>query len=144
MMPAVSNTLVFKSDMGQLPVARAWAMEHACDAGLGEDDLFALELVLSEGVSNVVRHAYGGEPGNDIELELNVDDERFVLEIRDFGRPFDTGAFVPPAQEDPDLKVGGRGVELIHQLMDRVDADLSRPPGTLLCMVRFRTPEPTS
>ena len=144
MMPAVSNTLVFKSDMGQLPVARAWAMEHARDAGLGESDLFALELVLSEAVSNVVRHAYGGEPGNDIELELNVDDARFVLEIRDFGRPFDTGAFVPASEDAADLKVGGRGVELIHQLMDRVDADISQPPGTLLRMVRFRTAGATS
>ena len=88
-MPAVTNTLVLKSDMGQLPIARAWAMEQACDAGLGENDLFALELALSEAVSNIVGQAPSGEPGHDIELDLSVDDERVVLEIRDVASPAD-------------------------------------------------------
>lgn len=85
----IPSSIVLRRDAGQLPVARAWVMEHACDAGLAPNDLFAVELGLSEGFAGVLRDTRDDEHAVDeIALELRVDDERVVLEIHEYSEPF--------------------------------------------------------
>ncbi len=124
------------ADVGR---ARAWAVERGRQAGLAEDDLFALEIAVAEALTNVVRHAYGGEPpdrgGEDIGLTVRVADGRLVVVVRDWGEKFE----LAPDAGDIDLdepQTGGYGLYILKELMDDVTTDTSHDEGTELRMER--------
>ncbi|WP_051261905.1 ATP-binding protein [Desulfovibrio inopinatus] len=76
---------------------------------------YALQLMVSEAVTNVVRHAYDDEPG-EVGVELLFDDERAVLLITDQGKPFDPTRVASPDLDNP---LGhGLGVFLIREHAD--------------------------
>jgi serine/threonine-protein kinase RsbW len=119
--------------------ARAWAVDRGREAGLGEDDLFALEIVVAEALTNVVRHAYGGQPpdrdGEDIALTLRVADGRLQVLVRDWGEKFELAADAGDIDLD-ELRTGGYGLYILKELMDDVTADTSHDEGTELRMER--------
>jgi serine/threonine-protein kinase RsbW len=132
----VARTLTIPSRLEAIDDARAWAGGQAREAGVAEDDVFALELAMTEAISNVIRHAYGGDSGREVELELIVDAERLELVVTDGGEPFDAGDARRRDLEDPGE--GGYGLHLIEELMDEV----RREPfagGTRTHLVRRRT-----
>ncbi len=89
---------------------------------LGEPDKYYTELCVVEAVNNVIKHAYGLESGNSIEVEIFLSDECMVFKVRD------TGKFMHFVEEGDscDLKLenlqdfpeNGLGLFLIRSLMD--------------------------
>lgn len=109
--------------------SRAEAVRWACLAIRGvlegvvmeEDDMYYVELAVSEAVTNAMRHAYGGSPDYAIGVHMVVEPERLVVEISDTGKPLDVarveGAGLPE-HDSPEAAAGGRGLFLISQAMD--------------------------
>jgi serine/threonine-protein kinase RsbW len=99
---------------------------------LGLDDLSAgqVELCIVEAATNAIRHAYHGEPGHTVGIALAADTDRLNIEVSDSGTP------MPVEQEQRllhgtvanefqttnlrSLPEGGRGLQIIHDLMDEV------------------------
>lgn len=133
------DTLVIKSRLDRVAEARRWVAHQARSAGFDHDTVSELELVISEALSNVVKHAYGGNEGHEIHLSVTIDDEKLSLTIRDFGQRFDPTTYTPPDLDNP--AEGGYGVYLIQELMDEVTYDTSLPEGTRLSMVKYRSRE---
>ncbi len=78
---------------------------------------YDIMLICQEACSNIVKHAYGEEK-DDIEILMNIYDDRIVLRIRDKGKGFDLSEI-----EDPNpflLKPGGYGLYIIKKLADEV------------------------
>ena len=93
------------------------------DMPADEELRFKLRLSIEEAVENVVRYAYDGGIGW-LEVGTSLDHDNLVLtvELRDAGVPFN-----PLEQPDPDTtakaedrNVGGLGIYLCKQLMDRI------------------------
>ena len=104
----------------------AAAARHAVDqlSGLPEDQLGDVRLLVSELVTNSLRHAELG-PDDNIVLVLGVDDAKVRVEVADPGKGF---AYAGPAT-DPD-DVDGWGLYLVETLSDRwgVDKDAGDGP----------------
>ncbi|RME46512.1 MAG: ATP-binding protein [Chloroflexi bacterium] len=130
------ETLVIHSRLAAVAEARRWASDHVRAAGFDNDVVFAVELALSEALTNVIEHAYAGDETQEIRLSLAIDDEKLRLTIRDFGRKFDLSSYQSPNLDVP--AEGGYGVYLIHQLMDEVNYDTSPAQGTRLSLVKYR------
>ncbi len=83
-------------------------------------------LAVSEACTNVIRHAYGPHRSGEIVLEIfnNQDEMRFRL--LDFAPPVDRAACRAPASTE--LRPGGLGMRLIHQIMDEARF-IDPPPG---------------
>ena len=118
---SAKDRLVIDSRLEAVSQAREWVVERAKQARLSRETIGDLKLVLTEAVTNVVRHSYDGEPGHQIILSWAVDDETLTLTIRDFGRPFDPSRYQPPDLSE--LQTGGYGIFLIQSLMDEVRYD---------------------
>lgn len=89
----------------------------ALAAEMPADMAAAVELALVEACANVVRHAYG-EDGGTVEMRVALAPGCLVrFQVVDWGQPFD-----PPERWGlPDEhSTSGRGLFLIHTLMDRV------------------------
>ena len=86
------------------------------------------ELVASELITNIVRHAYGisllTEPAADelddreIRVEMELENDRIVMNLYDSGKAFDIERVLTPDLQQP--KEGGYGIWIVRQLMDDV------------------------
>lgn len=85
-------------------------------------DADAVELCVVEAVNNAVEHAYGGQPGQVVEVDLNVDPAALHIAVRDRGRAMNWAAAC--ARADPTalhtVSDGGRGLFIMRSLMDEL------------------------
>ncbi len=90
--------------------------EH-CAALIAEP---AVALVVQEAMANAVVHGCGADPSKQVQCELGCDPHLGLLVVvRDPGPGFDYAALAPVGG-DNGLADHGRGIYLIHQLMDDV------------------------
>lgn len=104
------------------------AVRAVCDeVGLAGENGYHVELCLVEAVTNCVRHAYDGQAGHEVIVDLHVTADRLELIVRDRGRPLppERAGWTPalPDDETPpsDLPEGGRGLFLMRTLMDTLE-----------------------
>jgi len=69
----------------------------AADAGFDAKTIFHLELCCDEASTNIIEHAYGEEDVGDIAISYAVDDDDFIIVLRDTGQAFNPGDVPPPA-----------------------------------------------
>jgi serine/threonine-protein kinase RsbW len=115
-------SFTFPSELGQLSAMRefldaacrsAWAVE--CD----DDMLCELELAVQEAATNIIRHAYDGQPGLPIHMTVATDPDTARVTLRHHGRGFDPDAVPPPSFDGS--RFGGFGLYLIAKLVDEVE-----------------------
>ncbi len=110
----------FVSDRAELLKLEAFTTQFAERAGLGPKELFALQIVVEELVTNVID--YGGVPAGEpaAVVELSAENGELVIVVKDRGREYN-----PLLREDPDTSVpaeqrpiGGLGVHFCKKLTD--------------------------
>ncbi|MHC4134842.1 MAG: ATP-binding protein [Planctomycetota bacterium] len=120
------------SDARYLEALRAVIREATGLAGLTEDDLSDVQLAVTEGCANVIRHCYHGCPDERIDVVLTFGEDRFEVRIDDYGK------FVDPkhikGRDLDDLKPGGLGVHLMRRAMDEVIYEKNGWGGTTLIL----------
>ncbi|MBI5520625.1 MAG: ATP-binding protein [Desulfovibrio sp.] len=120
-----------------LAAFRQFALAEGARAGLAQDTLNRVELVLEEALVNVIRHAYAAAPAGcerQVELSCGADaDGVFRLSLTDWGPPFDPvgGAFARPDDGSPEAELE---VELEANL--EADLDHREPGGMGLFLIR--------
>jgi len=119
----------------RLKLVRRAVSEAAALCGCGETLARDLILGVDEACQNVIRHAYGDDPGGEMIVEIRRRGDELVILLRDFAPPIDVDKVRPRNLDD--LRPGGLGTHLIRQVMDEV-AFLPPPPGggNLLRMVK--------
>lgn len=104
------------------------ALVHSAMELVGADRevIECVVLAVNEACTNVIRHAYGPDRNGEIVLEIfnNRDEMRFRL--MDFAPPVDRSAVCTP--QAGELRPGGLGIHLIHQIMDEARF-VEPPPG---------------
>ncbi|WP_116247391.1 ATP-binding protein [Nocardiopsis sp. FIRDI 009] len=101
-------------DLYHVRVARTWAHQVACTT---PNAAFPLVTVVSELVSNALRHTCSGDPGGTTRVVIERRPFSYVLTVTDNGpRPGDT---IPvPRIEGPDnpRPIGGYGLRIVDTL----------------------------
>lgn len=83
-----------------------------------EELAYHLNLVLTEAITNAICHANANDPDKQIQIQISATDNNLTIRVFDEGQGFD---LVPPsASEVKDTSECGRGILIIHRLMDRV------------------------
>lgn len=90
---------------------------------LSDLEVYYLEVCIVEAVNNIIKHAYGNEPGREVEVDIALHPDRIVFRICDRGKVVELGE-VPELNIDPDdiesLPEGGMGMFIIYKIMDTV------------------------
>jgi serine/threonine-protein kinase RsbW len=113
--------LTLPRDATGVPVARRVLRTALLSLGLDRSCADDIEIAMSEACSNVLLHVGVDDA---FEVSATVDRDECVLEVADRGPGFRPGG--PPASPDPDAE-HGRGLLLMHSLMDALDFET--PPG---------------
>ena len=109
----------FKVESSSLKEIRSFAREiiaKSTTLSACSDDLV---LALAEAAQNIVKHAYDGQPTDDIlKVKISFIDNNLSMELFDKGKPV-VPANIKPRDLD-DIKAGGLGTFFIGQIMDEV------------------------
>jgi len=135
-------TLVVPSTREMIGVIRAALAEALKKAGFPPLDVEDVKLAVDEACTNVMAHAYRWRPDGLLVLRVQIDPQRLVVRIRDYGAKASPESF--KSRDLDDLKPSGIGIFLMKHLMDEVHYDHSRTIGTELTLVKERPPTDNS
>lgn len=132
----------YPADLSQLDEMKRVVKENCLAADYSSRDIHALQLVVEEVATNIIRHSYKYEKGK-IALKLVIYKNKLVLSLTDFGR-----SFQPDFAGSIDLKKlietsrkGGLGFYMVQKIMDSVEY-ISTPGKNEMRMVKRLKPEP--
>ncbi len=108
------------ADMDHLAPLMEFVGGHAQAAGLDAQGCYRVDLAAEEVLTNIIKYAYG-PAGGEVEVACGRVGADFVMEFRDQGQPFDPLEADEPTLSDSmeDRPVGGLGIHLVRQVMDR-------------------------
>ena len=110
-----------------VPSARRTVQRYLADAATADPPLSDICLVVSEGVTNAVNHAYTDGPPGEVRVKVSVNERAKELQviIEDDGRG------MIPRPDSPGL---GLGLPLIATVSERFDTTTAPGEGTRLCV----------
>ena len=136
--PPESLHLRVSSDTETLAEVRHAVESYAAAVGFDDVAVAEIGLVVNEAMANVIRHAYGNQPGRPIELEAEPVSEPhhgivLRLRMRDWGNGVNPEK--APIRGYVPGEPGGLGLVCLQQMMDSVEYT-PQPDGMLLTMTR--------
>ncbi len=135
---AVRKKLQVSSDLAQVQHASAQALDFLKPLALNEAAVFDVRLCLEEALINAMKYGNRLQKDLSVDLEIEFDDREVRITIEDRGAGFDVKALEDCRHEKNLFKNRGRGVFLMHQLMDKIQYN---DKGNRLLMVKFLSAE---
>ena len=91
--------------------------------GLSERDLFCIDLVCDELITNTINYGYADDAEHVIAVNLSVRPNQIVIELEDDGQPFNplNSATPDTTLALQDRPIGGLGIHLLREMMDRCE-----------------------
>ena len=129
----------FPCDPAQVAVIRNWVADAVIQAGFSEDAVGDIKLALSEAITNIIVHSVRQRSEECIELAIDIDDQRALFLVRNYGECFNMDRYVDPDLDQ--LAEGGYGIFLMRELMDGVEFD-PHGAGNEVRMWKQRTAAP--
>jgi sigma-B regulation protein RsbU (phosphoserine phosphatase) len=124
--PANPNALAvtIANDLGELERLAGLVDQYVEKLGLEERIAFNLNLCLDELITNIISYGYSDDHHHDIHVRFALDNGVLMTEIIDDGAEYNP--FTEAPEPDLDLEVddrpiGGLGVFLVKEFMDRTD-----------------------
>jgi serine/threonine-protein kinase RsbW len=125
----LSLALTLPRDEQTVPVARHLVRNAMEQVGVEPDCVYDFELALSEACTNVLHHS---GPGDLYVVRLDMEDRIGRIRVVDVGHGFDSARLqatdtLPEAER-------GRGLGLMHALVDRVQFTSRPEAGTIVAL----------
>ncbi len=120
-----SKTINLTIDSKETDVSLAGlAIRGICtNTPFSETDVYQIELSVVEAVTNIIKHAYNGEAGKSIDINLTLCSGHINFKIYDTGNSFELKGKpeIDPHNTDIEtLPESGMGLFIIHAVMDEV------------------------
>lgn len=136
--------LEIASDPRLLRVIRELVRSYLIEAGFTSERVGEIVLGVDEACTNAIRHSCGGEPDNTFCLTFRSSDSWLEIQLEDTGEPAPPDALVRDEAPGPvkaaDLRPGGLGVQLIHEVFDEVEFCPGTVQGNCVTM-KLRLPK---
>ena len=108
------------ADLRSLDLAQKLLVRWTAKCQLEEDEVFQWKLILTEAVTNAIRHGCGGIPGAVIHLSLEIGDQHITMSVQQPGPGPDIQSVQQVSLPDDPLSEGGRGLFIISNYADKV------------------------
>lgn len=108
------------SDLANVQRASRQALAFIKPLPVGEAALFDIRLCLEEALINAMKYGNALQKSLPVELDIEGNPEEVRITVKDQGPGFDVSRLKNCTDERNLFRSHGRGVYLIHQLMDEV------------------------
>jgi sigma-B regulation protein RsbU (phosphoserine phosphatase) len=99
--------------------------------GCADQCISQMVMAVDEACQNIIRHAYSGDPGGEIIVDIRRQGETIAIHLLDFAAPVDISRIKPRRLDE--VKPGGLGTHFIQECMDE-SSFLTPPDGTGNCL----------
>ena len=114
--------IVLPAELENLESMIAFIRNGAETHGFDRKQINQILVAAEEPLMNVISYAYPDNTGN-VEITYDIEEDKgFVVEIIDWGIPFDPLSLSDPDVNAPmeDREVGGLGIYMMRKIMDEV------------------------
>ncbi|GBD94243.1 serine-protein kinase RsbW [bacterium BMS3Abin05] len=136
----MDKTLSMKIEFGGNPVLlkliRLCLSEFGKDFGYNPNDIYDITIAVNEICANIMEHVYRWDSNSEIVLKIKADPVKMVISIRDFGEKSLPAEF--KSRDLDDMREGGLGVFLVHELMDEIRYNQNLKVGNEIILTKFR------
>ena len=132
------SKLEFTSHTANLALMRSFVRRFLRDFPFTEKELALIVLGADEACTNVIRYAYAMQDDQPIRLSVEALHSCVRIRVRDYGQPIYKSLNALASNHS---KPGGRGIQLMRHIFDRVDY-YYKPRGTELVLTRCWKREP--
>jgi serine/threonine-protein kinase RsbW len=130
--------LSITSQLSNLNRVADFISESAHASGLNEKQTDDVQMAVDEAVTNIIEHAYAGRHDGRIYIYCERRNKEFIVEIQDFGKPFDPSKVPTPRVRGPlsTRTIGGLGIFFMRKLMNRVEFSSDTAGGNRVRMAK--------
>ena len=122
---------------------REFIVEHcAGNAGVTEEILYDIQLAVDEACTNIIMHGYAGMDPGSVILDLELDSDKIIISLTDFGHAFEPDSAPMPDVDAPieERELGGFGLFFIRQSVDDVKYRTSEDGNTMTLIKNLAQP----
>ena len=112
--------LSFPADLARVPDALEQASAVVTQL-YSADTRDMIQLALQEALTNAVVHGSAEDASLTVHFRIEQDTDSVLFTVSDSGRGFDPATLPDPRTEDRMREPRGRGIFMIHRLMDEVE-----------------------
>jgi len=121
-----SHEIKIPSDTARIRQVSRQIEDFLKSKGVDQSSLFDIRLSAEEAVKNAMIHGNKRKKDLSVFIRYGFREGAFRMEVEDSGAGFALDKIPDPTKGDNILMEGGRGVFLIHKLMDKVLYDKNR------------------
>lgn len=136
--------LAINSRTDNLNRARNFVADVARQFGFSDEDIGKIQLAVDEACTNIIKHAYKGNPERSIEIDITISNTlrerpKFVIQIQDTGAAFNRESYHGPDMTEyfKKYRVGGLGILLMNKLMDEVSYNTNPGKPNQVMLVKY-------
>jgi anti-sigma regulatory factor (Ser/Thr protein kinase) len=114
--------LTIRNNRADLAMLSAALDRFGVEHGVPRESLVDLQVALDEIVSNVIKYAWPEGGTREVSVRMTARKDAVDIEVIDDGEAFNPLSVAPP-KRSPGRKprIGGVGIHMVKQLMDRVE-----------------------
>ena len=130
--------LTFPAKLEELESMFKFIRGAAEKLGFSSKKINQTQIAIEEALVNIISYAYPDGNG-DLEITYNIEDgKKLVMQIIDWGIPFDPLSLPEPDINAPieEREIGGLGIFMMRQIMDEVSYERSGDRN-ILTLVRY-------
>ncbi len=117
--------LEIASDPRLLRIVRDLVRSYLIEAGFASERVDEVVLGVDEACSNAIRHSCAGKPDSTFRITFRSAKDWLEIQLEDSGEPASPESFVrgewPSPADASDVRPGGLGVHLMHEVFDQVE-----------------------
>ncbi|HQY20505.1 MAG TPA: ATP-binding protein, partial [Ignavibacteria bacterium] len=112
---------MFKSSTKNLSLLRKFIEDKALAFGFDESSINQIILSVDEACTNIIKHAHKYNEKEIIEVDLDSNENQFIIKLNYKGKAFDPNNISNPDMNDyfNKFKVGGLGVPIMKKFMNK-------------------------
>ena len=132
------QNLTIESKTEHLIEVRDFIASAAREFGFSDEEVSKISLAIDEACTNIIKHAYGFDPTQQIGIIVRGGNGTFEVLITDHGRQFNPSSVPSPDMKEylTNFRRGGLGVYLMRSLMDKVEYSI-RPGKNEVRLVKY-------
>jgi len=115
-----TKEFIFPSDMGTAHAIIEEVMGLVRTNQWNDKDVFAIELVLEESLTNAVKHGNQADPSKSVRFGFKLSENTFYARVEDEGSGFDPETLADPREPSNQMATSGRGILLVRHFATRI------------------------
>jgi len=122
---------------------REFIVEHCTgNTGVTEEILYDSQLAVDEACTNIIMHGYAGMDPGSVILNLELQADKIIISLTDFGHAFEPDSAPIPDADAPieERELGGFGLFFIRQSVDDVKYRTSEDGNTMTLTKKLAQP----